>query len=363
MLGAMTGASAQVQTSEYGKLADGRAVRLFTFSNPHGITARVMEWGATLVGVDVPDAKGTTADVTLGYDSLDGWRGNKSYFGATVGRFGNRIAHGRFTLDGKTYTLATNDSPGGIPCALHGGLRGFDKRLWHGEPWERNGERGVTLTYTSADGEEGYPGEMQVTVTYTLSDANELTWAVTATTNKPTIVNIVQHTYWNLTGDPKRTILDHQVQLLADQYLPTNAGLIPTGQLAPVAGTPMDFRQPERVGARIDDAFEALKLAGGYDHCWVLRAGQGVRLAAVVRDPVSGRTLEVLTDQPGIQFYTGNFLDGTAVGKGGIAYARRTGLCLETERMPDAPNQPEFPSAVLRPGQTYHHTLVWRFGR
>jgi aldose 1-epimerase len=352
---------AQVQTSVYGKLDDGREVRLFTLANDQGMTARITEYGAILVGVEVPDAKGTKADVTLGFDSLAGWLTNKTYFGATVGRFGNRIAHGKFTLDGKTYTLATNNSPGGIPCHLHGGIRGFDKVLWKGETWERKGERGVTLTYTSADGEEGYPGELKATVTYTLDDHNALTWHAEATTNKPTIVNIVQHTYWNLTGDPKRTILDHELQLLSDQFLPTDAGLIPTGKLATVEGTPMDFRKSTKIGTRIDAPFEALKLGGGYDHCWVLRPGKGVRLAAVLRDATSGRKLEVLTDQPGVQFYSGNFLDGSSVGKGGEAYAFRTGLCLETEGFPDAPNQPSFPSAVLRPGETYRHTLVWRF--
>lgn len=363
VLGMANAHSAQVQTSVYGKLDDGREVRLFTLANDQGLTARITEYGAILVSVEVPDAKGHKADVTLGFDTLAGWLTNKTYFGATVGRFGNRIAHGKFTLDGKTYTLATNNSPGGVPCHLHGGERGFDKVLWKGETWERKGERGVTLTYTSTDGEEGYPGELKAKVTYTLNDKNELTWKAEATTSKPTIVNIVQHAYWNLTGDPKSTILDHELQLESDQFLPTDAGLIPTGELATVEGTPMDFRKTTRVGARIDDSFEALKLGGGYDHCWVLRPGKGVRLAAVLRDPASGRKLEVLTDQPGVQFYSGNFLDGTSVGKGGEAYKFRTGACLETEGFPDAPNQPKFPSAVLRPGETYQHTMVWRFSK
>jgi aldose 1-epimerase len=309
----------------------------------------------------VPDSKGKMADVTLGYDTLAGWLTSPSYFGATVGRFGNRIGAGKFTLDGKTYQLATNNEPGGIPCHLHGGKIGFDKVLWKGEPVRKAGARGVALTYTSKDGEENYPGTLQVKVTYWLTDANELIWEATATTDKPTIINLAHHSYWNLSGDPTKTILDNEVMLAADAYLPTDKGLIPTGQIAPVAGTPMDFRKATKVGARVNADFEALKFAGGYDHAWVLRAGKGVRLAAVVKDPSSGRTMEVSTDQPAVQFYSGNFLDGTATGKGGVKYQMRTGLCLETEGFPDAPNKPQFPSTVLRPGQTYHHTMVLHF--
>jgi aldose 1-epimerase len=353
--------AADVETAVYGKLDDGREVKIFTLTNAKGVTARVTEYGAILVGVEVPDRDGKTADVTLGYDTLAGWLGGTSYFGATVGRFGNRIAHGKFTLDGREYTLATNNSPGGIPCHLHGGLKGFDKVLWHGEAVRKAGARGVALTYTSKDGEEGYPGTLQVKVTYWLTDANELIWEAEATTDKPTIINLAHHTYWNLSGDQSKPITDHLLMLAADSYLPTDKGLIPTGQVAPVAGTPMDFRTPTAIGSRVNADFEALKLGGGYDHCWVLRKGNGVRLAARVTDPASGRIMEVLTDQPGVQFYCGNFLDGTAVGKKGVKYQFRTGLCLETEGFPDAPNHPGFPSAVLRPGQTYHHTMIVRF--
>ena len=359
---AMNNATASdLESAVYGKLPDGREVRIFTLSNPNGLTAKVTEYGAILVGMAVPDSKGKMADVTLGYDNLAGWLTNSSFFGASVGRFGNRIAAGKFTLDGKEYTLALNDKPGGIPCHLHGGLKGFNQMLWKGEPVRKAGARGVAFTYTSKDGEEGYPGTLQAKVTYWLNDANELTWQAEATTDKPTVVNLVHHTYWNLTGDPTKTILDHELMLAADAYLPTDKGLIPTGQKASVEGTPMDFRKSTKVGARVNADFEALKFGGGYDHAWVLRQGKGVRLAAVLKDPSSGRTMEVLTDQPGVQFYCGNFLDGTAVGKGGVKYQFRSGLCLETEGFPDAPNKPQFPSAVLRPGQTYHHTMVFRF--
>jgi aldose 1-epimerase len=359
---AMNNATASdLESAVYGNLPDGREVRLFTLSNPNGLAAKVTEYGAILVGVSVPDNKGKFADVTLGYDTLAGWLTNPSFFGASVGRFGNRIAAGKFTLDGKEYTLATNDKPGGIPCHLHGGLRGFNQMLWKGEPVRKAGARGVAFTYTSKDGEEGYPGTLQAKVTYWLTDANELIWQAEATTDKPTVVNLVHHTYWNLTGDPTKTILDHELMLAADVYLPTDKGLIPTGQKASVEGTPMDFRKATKVGARVNADFEALKFGGGYDHAWVLREGKGVRLAAVLKDPSSGRTMEVLTDQPAVQFYCGNFLDGTAVGKGGVKYQFRSGLCLETEGFPDAPNKPQFPSAVLRPGQTYHHTMVVRF--
>jgi aldose 1-epimerase len=353
--------ASDIQTAVYGKLDDGREVKIFTLTNPTGMTAKITEYGAILVGLEIPDRAGKLADVTLGYDTLAGWLGGTSYFGATVGRFGNRIAHGKFTLDGREYTLATNNTPGGIPCHLHGGIKGFDKVLWHGEPVSKAGARGVALTYTSKDGEEGYPGTLQVKVTYWLTDSGDLRWEALATTDKPTVVNLANHTYWNLGGDPSKPITDHVLTLSADSYLPTDRGLIPTGQLAPVAGTPMDFRKPMSVGARVNADFEALKLGGGYDHCWVVRGGPGLRLAAVVSEPTSGRIMEVLTDQPGVQFYCGNFLDGTAVGKKGVKYQFRSGLCLETEGFPDAPNHPEFPSAVLRPGQTYRHTMVVRF--
>lgn len=345
--------------TSFGKLPDGREAKLFTLTNDKGMRARISDLGATLVSMEVPDKAGKSVDVTLGFDAPEGYLSKENaYFGATVGRFGNRIADGKFTLDGKAYTLATNDKPGEIPCHLHGGNIGFNKVLWSGETNDANNS--VTLTYVSEDGEEGYPGTLTAKVTYTLT-ANELKWEASATTTAPTVLNLVHHSYWNLSGDPTSSINDHVLTLEADQFLPTNAGLIPTGKLEPVAGTPMDFTKPTVIGERVEADFEALKLAGGYDHAWVLRAGEGVRLAARLKDPKSGRVLEVLTDKPAIQFYGGNFLDGSAVGKGGVKYPHRSACCLETEGYPDAPNQPTFPSSVLRPGETYTHTMILKF--
>ncbi len=349
--------------SVFGKMPDGREVKIFTLTNESGMVAKVTEYGAILVSLTVPDRDGNFADVTHGYDTLEGWLGNTSYFGATVGRFGNRIAHGKFTLDGKEYTVPTNNDPGGIPCGLHGGIKGFDKVLWKGSAFSDAKGDGVKLTYVSADGEEGYPGELTVEVTYQLTGKNELIWEAKATTSAPTVLNIVHHSYWNLSGDPDTSINDHELTLWADKYLPTNAGLIPLGVEAPVAGTPMDFTKPRAIGDRVDDDFEALKLGGGYDHAWILNGmkSDGLNKAAKVHDPETGRTMTILTNQPAVQFYGGNFLDGTATGKVGVAYQHRTALCLETENYPDAPNQPDFPSAVLRPGEVYHHQMVHAF--
>lgn len=340
-------------------MPDGREVALFTLTNANGLRARVTEYGAILVSMEIPDRQGDLADVTHGYDTLDGWLTNTSYFGATVGRFANRIAHGKFTLDGKEYELATNNSPGDIPCHLHGGVTGFDKVLWSGTATAD----GVELTYLSKDGEEGYPGNLDIKVTYRLTEDNELIWQAEATTDAPTIINMAHHSYWNMGGNPAASINDHKLMLAADHYLPTNAGLIPSGEIAPVAGTPMDFTTPTAIGARVEDDFEALKFGGGYDHAWVLRKGgdSSLHLAARLKDPASGRVMEVHTNQPAIQFYGGNFLDGTVAGKGGMKYAHRTALCLETENFPDAPNNPDSPSSVLRPGETYTHTMVHRF--
>lgn len=346
-----------IEEEVIGKMPDGREVKQFTLSNGRGVQAKVIEYGAILASVEAPDRDGKMAELTHGYDTLEAWLGNKGYFGATVGRFGNRIADGKFTLDGKEYTLATNNSPGGMPCALHGGKVGFDKVLWKGTKTAE----GVELTYLSKDGEEGFPGNLSVKVTYTLNDDNELGWSVSATTDAPTVVNLVQHAYWNLSGDPKTPITDHLLRIEADHYLPTNKGLIPTGERAPVVGTPMDFTKPETIGKRINEDFTALEYAGGYDHAWVLRPGDGVREAVTLEDPKSGRILTVSTDAPAVHFYSGNFLSGTEKGRGGVAYEKRTALCLETEAFPDAPNQPDFPSAVLRPGETYQHRMLFKF--
>ena len=339
------------EKAAYGKLPDGREADLYTLTNSRGMRVRLTNYGAITVSVEVPDRDGKLADVTLGFDAFDDWLGNASHFGATIGRYANRIANGRFTLDGKEYVLATNNGPNHI----HGGVVGFDKVLWQGQPVRRPGAIGVQFTYLSKDGEEGYPGNLNVTAVYTLSERNEYKAEFTATTDKPTIVNLANHTYWNLTGDPSGDVLGHVVMLTADRYTPVDEGLIPTGELAPVAGTPMDFTKPMTIGSRI------AQVPGGYDHNYVLRnQGGQVALAARVEEPTTGRVMEIWTDQPGVQFYTGNFLNG-AKGKGGVAYNRHAGFCLETQHYPDSPNRPQFPSVVLRPGQTYRHVMVHRF--
>jgi aldose 1-epimerase len=346
----------------FGEMPDGRQVSLFTLTNAHGVVVRVSDLGATLVGVELPDRHGRTAEVTLGFDSAEGYLSEENpYFGATAGRFGNRIADGRFELDGQSHTLAANNEPGGIPCHLHGGVVGFNKVLWHVVANSTPGS--IVFEYVSQHGEEGYPGTLTARVSYTLNDANELEWCASATTDQATIVNVVHHPYWNLSGDPATQINDHVLTLAASRYLPTNEGLIPTGELAAVEGTPMDFRQPSEVGAQIDEQTPELLAAGGYDHCWVLDDSkpEGLAFAAKVVDPKSGRAMTLRTNQPAIQFYSGNFLDSTVAGRGGVRYAKRTGLCLETENFPDAPNQSVFPSAVLRPGEPYLHRLVYKF--
>lgn len=353
-------ATSKIPVETFGKLPDGREAKIFTLTNKNGLRAKITELGATIVSMEVPDKAGKLADVTYGFDSPEGYlsKGNP-YFGATVGRFGNRIKDGKFTLDGKEYTLAKNNEPGGVPCHLHGGNVGFNKVLWTGKADDSTNS--VDLTYVSKDGEEGYPGTLTTKVKYTLTDANELKWEVTATTDAPTVLNIVQHAYWNLSGVPNETINNHILTLDADKYLPTDKGLIPTGKLDSVTGTPMDFTKPTPIGERVEADFEALKLGGGYDHAWILTKKEGIRHAATLKDPKSGRRLDISTDKPAIQFYGGNFLDGTVAGKGGVKYAHRTACALETENYPDAPNQPSFPSAVLKPGETYKHTMVLKF--
>ena len=343
-----------MESSHYGTTSDGHSVQIFTLRNAKGLEAQVIEYGAILASVKVPDQDGKISEITLNHQTLSDWENDESFLGAVAGRFANRIAHGKFTLDGKEYSLATNNEPGGMHCHLHGGVKGFNQVLWQGQAVSREGAEGVRLTYRSVDGEEGYPGNFDVAVTYWLSEENELTFHVEARTDAATPVNIVNHTYWNLSGDFTKTILDHQLQLHADHFLATDAGLIPTGERAPVKGTPMDFTKPSLVGERIEADFEALIFAEGYDHCWVLREGEGVRPAAKLHDPQSDRTMEVFTDQPGVQFYAGNFLCNNPYGK-------RTGLCLETEGFPDSPNQTDFPNSILRPGEVYEHTVVFRF--
>lgn len=343
----------------FGRLSDGTEVRLFTLDNGRGMRATITNYGGIVTSLLVPDSAGRVADVVLGYDSLADYVRGSPYFGALVGRYANRIAGGRFALDGATYTLAANDHG----QSLHGGLRGFDKVVWEAEPFHDSTQVGVHLSYASADGEEGYPGRLAVAVSYALTDANELRIVYRATTDRPTVLNLSHHGYFNLAGHASGEILGHELTLLAGRFTPVDSLLIPTGELRPVDGTPFDFRMPTAIGARIAQEDEQLRFGRGYDHNWVLEGGEPrePRLAARLRDPRSGRAMEVLTTEPGIQFYSGNFLDGSNVGKGGVAYRHRAGLCLETQHFPDAPNHPGFPSAVLRPGRAFRSTTVYRF--
>jgi aldose 1-epimerase len=355
-----TAAEHKIEVSDFGKTSDGASVSRYVLTNRQGVEAVVITYGATLVSLKVPDRAGKSADVVLGYDTLEGYEQGKSYFGGTIGRYGNRIAHGEFTLDGTTFHLPKNDGPN----SLHGGTVGFNKRIWAGVDRSRADAEVLELSYTSAAGEEGYPGTLKVKVTYTLpAEANELRIDYTATTDKDTVINLTNHSYFNLSGDASREIVDHQLLLRAQQFTPVDATLIPTGELRAVRGTPFDFTKPAAIGERIHQDDEQLKFGKGYDHNWALERTKkvGLELAAEVLEPTSGRVLEVLTTEPGIQFYSGNFLDGTAKGKGGQLYAHRTGLCLETQHFPDSPNHPGFPSTVLKPGETYRSSTVLRF--
>jgi aldose 1-epimerase len=340
--------------SSWGKTGDG-SVEIYTLTNVHGVEARIMTYGATLVSLKAPDRAGQFKNIVLGFDALEPYLGAKAYYGATVGRYANRIAKARFTLDGKTYQLAANDGPN----TLHGGIRGFDKRIWQAEALPASAGNGVRFTYVSAAGEEGYPGELTAHATYRLDDNDNLEIEYGATTTAATPVNFANHAYFNLTGDPNVPVLDHVVTINADRFTPVDATLIPTGELRAVAGTPFDFRTPHAVGARIGDQDEQLRLGHGYDHNFVLnKAGAGMTLAAVVNDPKSGRSLEVRTTQPGVQFYTGNFMDGKPAAQGGSVYPHRAALCLETQHFPDSPNQASFPSTILRPGQVYAEKTI-----
>jgi aldose 1-epimerase len=347
-----------VTTTVFGKLPDNRDVTQYTLSNSSGVVVQIIDYGATITSLRVPDRNGKIEDVVLGFDSVQGYMDGSAYLGAIVGRYGNRIGKGQFSLDGKQYQLTVNDGEN----HLHGGKVGFNKVLWEGKILEDSKEPSLQFRYVSRDGEEGYPGTVTLTVTYTLTEKNELRIEYAGTTDKPTILNPTQHSYFNLSGNFSNTILNHQLLMEADSFTPVDKGLIPTGQILSVENTPMDFRVATEIGARINDPFEQLSLGHGYDHNWVLRGNPGqVRKAAELYEPVSGRLLTLYTDQPGLQFYSGNFLDGLAKGKGGIAYQRRTGLCLETQAFPDTPNKPQFPQVTLRPGQTYHQTTIYQF--
>lgn len=348
----------------FGRAPNGRDAHLYTVRRDDGFGIEVTDFGATIVRLFAPDRHGNFSDVVLGFDSIEGYArpAGSPYFGSTIGRCGNRIAHGRFTLDGRPYALATNNAPGGIPCHLHGGACGFDKVLWQAEPLTSGDGPGLCLRYLSRDGEEGYPGNLDAAVEFTVTADNAVRIDYTATTDQPTPVNLTNHSYFNLGGEGARSVLGHVLTLNASRYTPVNAGLIPLGDLAQVENTPFDFRSPHTLGERIDRANEQLRFAGGYDHNFVLDGSDGtLALAAIVLEPQSGRELEVLTTEPGVQLYSGNFLDGSLIGKNGHAYGRRSGFCLETQHFPDSPNQPSFPTVILQPGRTYRSTTVFRF--
>src|ERR1700730_8429540 len=346
----------QGKSQPFGKTRAGAPAELFALTNSKGMQADIMTYGGILVSLKVPDRSGNLSDVVLGFDSLDGYQSNPApYFGALIGRYGNRIGGARFTLNGTQYKLAQNNGPN----HLHGGLRGFDKVVWKAR---RPDARSLELTYLSKDGEEGYPGNLTAVVTYTLTENNELKLDYRATTDKDTVLNLTNHSYFNLAGQGEGDVLGHQILINADRFTPVDSGLIPTGELRSVEGTPFDFRQARAIGERIDAPDEQLKFGKGYDQNFVLnRSGSGLELAARVTEPKSGRVIEVLTTEPGVQFYTGNFLDGSIRGKGSKLYGRRYGLCLETQHFPDSPNKPNFPSVVLKPGAQYQTTTVYKF--
>jgi len=344
-------AAARIQKQAFGKTDDGTPVDLYTLTGSRGFEVKITNYGATIVSIKAPDRQGKIADVVLGFDDLDGYLHRNRFFGTIVGRYGNRIAKGQFSLGGRSYTLARNNGEN----HLHGGLKGFDKVVWAA----KETPTGVVMTYTSKDGEEGYPGNLAVTVTYSVTDDNGVRIDYAATTDKETVVNLTNHSYFNLAGGG--TILKHEMMINADRFTPVDQGLIPTGELRPVKGTPMDFTKPVAIGARIDQKDEQLGYGRGYDHNWVINGNPGtLRLAARVHDPASGRILEVQTTEPGVQLYTANFLDGSIKGKGGQAYGQRSAFCLETQHFPDSPNKPSFPSTVLKPGARYTSTTVYK---
>jgi aldose 1-epimerase len=348
----------RVARATYGRTPDGQEVEAFTLTNVRGVEVRAITYGGTIISLRIPDRKGTLDDVVLGHDDLKGYLSASPYFGCIIGRYANRIAKGRFSLDGQSYQLATNDGPNHI----HGGGKGFDKVVWRAEPFERPETVGVAFTRTSPDGEEGYPGNLKVRVTYALNERDELVIDYAASSDKATPVNLSQHSYFNLAGEGAGDVLGHELTINADQFTPVDGSLIPTGLLLPVGGTPFDFRRPVAIGARIDQDHEQLKMGRGYDHNFVLtRAGPGLVFAARVFEPTTGRVLEVSTTEPGLQFYSGNFLDGTITGRSGRAYGRRSGFCLETQHYPDSPNEPSFPPTTLRPGEEYRSRTTFAF--
>jgi aldose 1-epimerase len=341
-----------ITNSQFGLMPDGERIEIFSIANDRGMQIRAINYGGIIASIKVPDRDGQLDDVVLGHDSLEGYLHRTRYFGVLIGRFANRIARGRFSLNGVAYQLAVNNGQN----HLHGGVKGFDKVVWTAEEIDN----GVQLTYFSKDGEENYPGNLNATVTYRLNDENELRIDYYATTDRDTIINLTNHSYFNLAG--RGTILNHELQIQAEAFTPIDETLIPTGEIRSVAGTAMDFTSPTSIGALIDKDDDQLRFARGYDHNFVLRGEPGtLRTIARLHDPQSGRVMEVITTQPGLQFYSGNYLDGTLVGRHGQAYLKNSGCCLEAQHFPDSPNQPHFPSTVLRPGEKYHHTTVYRF--
>jgi aldose 1-epimerase len=346
-----------ISSIAFGQNIDGTPVRLFTLKNSKGMEARIMNYGGIVVSLTVPDRQGKLGDVVLGCETLADYLQGHPHFGALIGRYGNRIGKGKFTLDGVEYSLAINNGPN----SLHGGLKGFDTFVWAAKPLETTEGPALELKYTSRDGEEGFPGNLSVTAVYTVTEDNALKIEFTATTDKKTLCNLTHHSYFNLAG--KGDVLGHVVRINADTFTPVDDGLIPTGELRPVNGTPLDFRKPVAIGKRIDSDYDQIKLGAGYDHNWVLNHPAGtLGWAATAEEPVTGRTMEVWTTEPGMQFYTGNFLDGKLRGKGGWMYQRREAFCFEPQHFPDSPNKPQFPTTELKPGETYRNTIVYKFG-
>ena len=341
--------SNSIQVNDFGTMEDGKEVKQYTLTNANGIEVKVINYGGIITSIKTPDKEGNMENVVLGFDNLDKYLEGTPYFGALIGRFGNRIGQGKFSLNGESYQLATNNGPN----HLHGGEVGYDKVFWDAETLSGNA---LKMTYLSEDGEEGYPGNLDISVTYTLTDDDELKIDYYATTDKATPVNLTNHSYFNLSGDPESLILDHVLQIEADRYTPVDFGLIPTGELAPVEDTAFDFTEPETIGARIED------VRGGYDHNFVLNEfEEELPLVATLSDPETGRVMEVLTSEPGLQFYSGNFLDGTITGSDGTVFNQYAALCLETQHFPDSPNKPEFPSTILEPGEVYETTTIYKF--
>jgi len=353
-----------ITTQSFGTLEDGTQAHLYTLENESGFRVDITDYGAVVVSIFAPDKDGKLADVSLGYDNVREYEENSPFFGAIVGRFGNRIAHGKFILDGIEYHLPLNDHPADISCSLHGGPEGFYSKIWNVQPKIIDGNPSLEMHYMSRDGEQGYPGNLDLTVVYTVTPDNGLRIDYTMTTDKATPVNVTNHTYFNLEGEGSGSLItDHVLQLDASHITPVDEGLIPTGELMPVADTPFDFTKPHAIGERIDVEDQQLAYGGGYDHNWVIDSESGeLRKVGELYEPDSGRVMSILTTEPGIQFYSGNFLNDSYVGRSDVPYLFRSGLCLETQHFPDSPNQPDFPSTILRPGEVYTSTTVYLFG-